>query len=615
MSRSVWMTFVLAAYVATGTLSRAQDNSYISSTNGFWDESRLWSLAEPPSIDQSGIFITNDVSKTVTIDSITASSFADTLTISNLTVSAPAGATNTLCLSNIGTTALHILNGLTIGLAPSGIGIVLVSNSTLVVDEISGDPIEDDGLMGISDSASLIATSCTLRVAAQDSSLFGDLSISNAIVQARDVVIGNNSAHGTSASTELVGGTMNLSEGLAISAVGYYSQASFLVANGGMLTVTNGPICLATGSYCAGNLTVSNATLLAGDVWAACGYRSNGALSINDGTVTLIGALNLGGAMSFGNVSMSGGLLLVTNADTTIGYFDHDGGSIGISDGLFVTRNLFIASAGSYESGFVSISGGTVQVNSDVILGSGHNYNAGDRILLSGGQLIVTNGTVSVNDPPAVPTAGPMGITIGPAFVAVSNGQFAAKTIELGTLPYGDGGILTISGGSVTVSDGITLGICTNQSYGIGYVVMGGGQLTVTNVTGSGFIDIQNGELLISNGVVQVDKLVMTNSCGQLIHVGGTLVVGKFILGPNAPRITSLVRQGNDLNISWILGPGQTNALQAASGTADGSYSTNAFTDIFVVTNTVTAGSVTNYVDTGATTHSRSRYYRVRWAP
>src|SRR5664279_4893880 len=46
---------------------QAQTNSYISSGDGFWDEARLWSLAAAPSVSQSGISITNAVSKTVTI--------------------------------------------------------------------------------------------------------------------------------------------------------------------------------------------------------------------------------------------------------------------------------------------------------------------------------------------------------------------------------------------------------------------------------------------------------------------------------------------------------------------------------------------------------------------
>ena len=50
-------------------------------------------------------------------------------------------------------------------------------------------------------------------------------------------------------------------------------------------------------------------------------------------------------------------------------------------------------------------------------------------------------------------------------------------------------------------------------------------------------------------------------------------------------------------------------------GNPDGSYSTNGFTDIFVVTNNSAPGSITNYLDLGALTNSPTRYYRARLSP
>ncbi len=77
-------------------------------------------------------------------------------------------------------------------------------------------------------------------------------------------------------------------------------------------------------------------------------------------------------------------------------------------------------------------------------------------------------------------------------------------------------------------------------------------------------------------------------------------------------RITSLITEGDDIRITWIMGSGRTNALQATSGDPDGSYATN-FTDIFTVTNT--AASPTNYLDLSAATNGPARYYRVRLVP
>jgi PKD repeat protein len=80
----------------------------------------------------------------------------------------------------------------------------------------------------------------------------------------------------------------------------------------------------------------------------------------------------------------------------------------------------------------------------------------------------------------------------------------------------------------------------------------------------------------------------------------------------SAFRITSIVREGNDLRIIWSMGPAHTNALQFTPG-ASNNYATNNFSDIFTVTNTV--GNVTNYLDVGAATNTPAGYYRIRLVP
>jgi subtilisin family serine protease len=77
-------------------------------------------------------------------------------------------------------------------------------------------------------------------------------------------------------------------------------------------------------------------------------------------------------------------------------------------------------------------------------------------------------------------------------------------------------------------------------------------------------------------------------------------------------RITSVLNFGADVSVTWMMGAGKTNALQATGGGSDGSYATNGFIDLFTVSNTV--GSVTNYLDAGAAT-GPAKYYRVRIVP
>ena len=104
----------------------------------------------------------------------------------------------------------------------------------------------------------------------------------------------------------------------------------------------------------------------------------------------------------------------------------------------------------------------------------------------------------------------------------------------------------------------------------------------------------------IANGW-KITIITATNSC-----CAGGVSAAPF-------RITSIVKSNNNILINWTTGIGQTNALQATAGTGNGSYSTNNFANIFIVTNTVTTS--TNYTDVGAATNAPSRYYRVRLVP
>jgi hypothetical protein len=78
-------------------------------------------------------------------------------------------------------------------------------------------------------------------------------------------------------------------------------------------------------------------------------------------------------------------------------------------------------------------------------------------------------------------------------------------------------------------------------------------------------------------------------------------------------QITAITRETNNIRITWTIYAGKTNALQATAGTGNGSYQTNSFANLFIVTNTV--GTTTNYLDIGGATNKAARYYRVRLVP
>ena len=89
------------------------------------------------------------------------------------------------------------------------------------------------------------------------------------------------------------------------------------------------------------------------------------------------------------------------------------------------------------------------------------------------------------------------------------------------------------------------------------------------------------------------------------------------VANTNKFNITSITRVGNDIVLTWNTTAGNTNVVQATSG-SNGNYSTNGFVNIssqMVIAGTGGAPAVTNYVDTLGATNQPARYYRVRQLP
>ncbi len=294
MKRTVFWILAVAVGTFVATLSFGQTNSYISATDGFWDEARLWSLAAPPDLTQSWIFITNAASVNVTIDSITASEFPETLTISNLLLTASLFATNTLYLDNTGTVALHLIDSLTVGGYPingQGLYSQLVStNSTLIVDGALGGQVDiNEGAVQIV-GGSFVVTNTPLVIGASDSAT-ADFIISNGFAQLQEVICGT--GDGSSGSIQVIGGTMIVNSSLDLG-FGGSSEGDLEVSGAGMAVITNGSVSLGNGSYSHGSITVTGAVLLARDIGVGTGYRSSGGLAVNGGTVTLLGRVVCG---------------------------------------------------------------------------------------------------------------------------------------------------------------------------------------------------------------------------------------------------------------------------------------------------------------------------------
>jgi hypothetical protein len=451
--------------------------------------------------------------------------------------------------------------------------------------------------------------------------------------------------------------------------LGFYNGTGLYVGNSGLGTLTvnggtvtifgtttlglnsgsTGTVWLTGGQFSGGvtigqngvgRMTVSNGTLLAG---VTVGAFHDGTLTVAGGTNTMTSGLTIG---FFGNgtVWMTGGLLTVTNASTFIGY--NGIGQMIVSNGTWLARDVALGE--SNAGGTLTVAGGTNTLSSILDIGA----SVAGAVWVSGGQLTVTNAAIYVGD-------GDVGQ------MTVSNGTIAGRDVYVG---FGAPGSLTMPGGTMSALSNLVVGDC---GVGItGTVTLNGGSLFVTNAAGTAVLDVRDGTVTLSSGLLKVDKIVMTNSCGHLVHTGGTLLYNQLNLDPNLSavgdgipngwkqqhnldpfdpnlanedpdgdgfsnlqeylagtdptdpnskplRITAVARQGGDFKITWLTLGGTTNTVQATSGTVNGSYSTNNFVDI-VGSQTIIPGIgpvTTNYTESGGATNVPARYYRIRLVP
>jgi hypothetical protein len=176
--------------------------------------------------------------------------------------------------------------------------------------------------------------------------------------------------------------------------------------------------------------------------------------------------------------------------------------------------------------------------------------------------------------------AGPLGgIDCGSVVISNNPGSGVVATLTtngttalLGTLNFTDSG--GFAPGTYTI-----LTYAPSPSSG-----------TPTNFTFAGTI----GQVPNTNFTYAID----TNTIGK---------VNLVVTGPALPfRITSIVRTGSDIKITWN-GLTGDNVVQASNG---GNFNTNSLSNLATIT--LGGSAVTNYIDVGAALSPTNRYYRIR---
>src|SRR5438309_5924649 len=125
---------------------------------------------------------------------------------------------------------------------------------------------------------------------------------------------------------------------------------------------------------------------------------------------------------------------------------------------------------------------------------------------MTGGYLITTNSTIWVGRE-------------GVGQMNVSGGQVRALGLLVGlNATNSTTSTISLAGGEITISSNLVVG---SPSVSTSQVLIAGANLSVTNNSKSGNLIVSSGTLRLNGGIVTVDKLMVTNSSGQFVFVGG----------------------------------------------------------------------------------------------
>jgi hypothetical protein len=342
---------LIAISLAITPTTRAADNSWTNSSNGKWEDAANWSLGATPATAQA-VFLTNDLSKTITIDADTTNAPV-TLTVSNLTVAAPLAATNTLSLKDAGVLMpLIVLSNVNI----NGGGVITLSNAKLQSNGRSGSRFTVDGILTLDNDSSLAVT--------------GRIEVGRA---------GN--------------GILTFNSGTVLAQVGLFLGESPSVT--GTVFVSGGQMIIngANGSQFGtgggvGQITVSNGTLQIVNPVIGRSTNAESALTLVGGTTTISAFFAVGyDADAGGTVWVTGGQLNISNITTEVG--DRGIGQMIVSNGTVLAQTMYIGRYGGSRA-TLNVLGGVLSASSSLIVGSGDCVST-VNVLLASGRLSVSN--------------------------------------------------------------------------------------------------------------------------------------------------------------------------------------------------------------------------------
>jgi T5SS/PEP-CTERM-associated repeat protein len=625
------------------TLANGQVNSWTNNAGDKWETGSDWSLGIAPGSGQS-IFVTNANIKTVLIDTITSVSFPATMTIADVTVSAPSNSLNTLSLLNAGSaTPLNCGQSVTVGAG----GAIAVMGASLTVTNAAGTGILTVGASGEGTLAlnggSVIADQF---VATSNALLFvnyGTLTtLHGCLVDVpSSFQIGNTSSQ--LATWNVLGGTNLLLLNSSFStppefSIGAGSSPGIVVISGPgtVLTNTSG-IQIGGGGASGSSLVITNGANVQTTGAYDDVYGNNSIVVVGQGS-------RLDSGTSIDVEGANGRLWILDGAQVTSAYGNvaeeatYDQGDVitvsGSNSTWRINGGLSFGSEGSYNTLIISNGGAMVcngttinmynrfQSNKIVVTGVGSSWidqgwtyvvnGSNFDMIVEGGAYVSSSyfsgesgfGQISVNGSGSVWTVSRYIQLDSQKLLTVTNGGVVncGSNVNLGGPNAGSQLILTNAGILVTPYlnvGGIGAGFPPKYSNSL---VVDGSDLIVTNAGANAALVIHNGALTVNGGTIMVDNLLINNGsqstvlflAGAIDSKGSTIAdSNQFVVGDGTHTTTYNLVGGvhsfmNGLQIS-------ANAILTGCGTIIGNVNNFGTLAVTCPGGTLTlAGIVTN---------------------
>src|ERR1041384_3521426 len=430
---------------------------------------------------------------------------------------------------------LTISNG-TLVATSENIGQAVGSNGTLTM---AGGTNQFDGLMIIGGGCSgtewvtggtiLAVPSTAIRVSANAP---GQMIVSNGTVSAVILDVGVTS--GSSGTLTIAGGTNVLTSSLIVGDSG--SSTGRVWMKGGQLALTNTVVSgtLTVGSSGSGNMTVSNGTILANFLEVAKFGTSHATLTMVGGQLTMpnqAATSFIVGGGGVGTLTFSGGtgdvrlVQIGATGGTATGTVWMTGGQVNVrllmrigaigtgvmivSNGVVLATNVTVAS-GDGRGTLTVANTGRMAMTGPLVVGS--SLGGTGAVLVTGGQLVVTNNPASVGAGAGFVIDGTVTITNGSSIIVSNVNTFIGNR---------GSGSLTVRGGIVQAV-GAQLGANASSQ---GALTLAGGTLSTSGQLVIGAFGV--GQMTVSNDTTQIAGLQVAfnvGSQGTLTIVGGTNV-------------------------------------------------------------------------------------------